>query len=239
MLAYNRRVIVQNLTLDLEPGNQLGLIGPNGAGKTTVLRALAGLLAPRAGAVCLDGKNVGALAPLTRARAIALVPQGEAQAWALTVQEMVALGRAAHRGWLMPLTAHDRAVVERALAHAALSDLRERPLDPLAQEPRVLLLDEPTAHLDLEHQLDLLELVRQLARREQLAVVMAIHDLSLAARYCDQLILLHAGRVRAMGTPEAVLTADHLRAAFGVRGSLYRDPHGQWALSVQANKVIG
>jgi iron complex transport system ATP-binding protein len=247
-VGYNGRPILQDLTLMVEAGELLGLIGPNGAGKTTALRALAGLLRPSAGAALLDGQAVGHLSSAARARGIGLVPQGETQAWALTVEEVVALGRAPHRGWFLPLSAGDRTAVEQALERTDLTALRGQAVDKLsagerqrvliaralAQEPHALLLDEPTANLDIHHQHQILDLVRDLVTTSQLAAIVAIHDLTLAARYCDRLVLLHNGQPHATGSPETVLTRDNLRAVFGVEAELYRDPHGQWALSVQS-----
>ena len=244
-LAYKRQIVIDDLCLAVSSGSVLGLIGPNGSGKTTVLRALAGLSQPQAGVVSLNGRDVIRIPSVERARQIGLVPQGETHAWALTVEQMVLLGRAAHRGWLLPFSAADHAAVECALVQTGLLALRHRPLDrlsggerqrmliarALAQEPAVLLLDEPTANLDLRYQMDILDLVRQLASERKLAVVIAIHDLTLAARYCDALVLLACGGVFASGTPADVLTSENLTAIFGVTGRLYTDPSGQWAVS--------
>ncbi len=247
-LAYNGHPAVDNLSLAVVEGEVLGLIGPNGAGKTTVLRALLGQLAPRAGCVLLDRRQVQSLSSRTRAQCIGLVPQGESPAWPLTVEEIVALGRAAHRGWLLPLTAVDQEIIAWALACTHLTDLRDRPVDELSggerqrtliaraltQQPAVLLLDEPTANLDIHHQLQVLNLLRDLVAGSNLAAVLAIHDLTLAARYCDRLVLLHGGRAIATGSPEVVFTSDHLRTAFNIQAELYRNPFGQWSLSVQS-----
>jgi len=247
-LAYNGQPVIHDLSLAVAAGEVLGLIGPNGAGKTTVLRALIGQRAPRTGSLSLNGKNLRELSSLTRAQCIGLVPQGESLAWPLTVEEIVALGRAAHRGWLLPLSTTDRDVIKWALARTHLTELRDRPVDKLSggerqrtliaraltQQPSVLLLDEPTANLDIHHQLQVLDLVRELVTKGQLATVLAIHDLTLAARYCDRLVLLHAGRAIACGSPETVLTPDNLRTVFDVQAELYRNPFGQWSLSVQS-----
>jgi len=248
--AYNGHPVICELSLTVAEGELVGLIGPNGAGKTTALRVLAGQRIPGAGTVLLDNRNVGGLSSLARARQIGLVPQGESLAWPLTVEEIVALGRAAHRGWLLSLSALDREVIAWALACTNLTEFRDRPMDKLsggerqrtliaralAQQTAVLLLDEPTANLDIHHQLQVLDLVHELVNTRKLAAVLAIHDLTLAARYCDRLVLLHAGCVIASGSPEAVLTPDNLRTAFGVQAELYRNPSGQWSLNVQSLK---
>lgn len=246
-LAYNGQTVVRDVSLSVSSGEVLGLIGPNGSGKTSVLRALAGLHRPACGVVSLDGRDVSRLPVAERARAIGLVPQGENYAWPLIVDEVVLLGRAAHRGWLLPFSGADAAVVEHALVSTSLMALRQRRIDQLsggehqrtliaralAQEPKVLLLDEPTANLDLHYQMQILNLVSRLASDHQLAVVIAIHDLTLAARYCDRLMLLRDGQVFACDAPNSVLTPENLQTVFGIDAELYRDPHGQWALSVK------
>lgn len=246
-LSYNGHPVVQDFNLSIPPRTMVGLVGPNGSGKTTILRALAGLIEPRAGDALLQGKPASRLDKRLRARKIGWVPQQETAAWPLTVYEVVRLGRAPHRGWLMPFTSTDMKIVECALARADLLPLKQRPVNKLsggefqrvliarvlAQEPEALLLDEPTASLDIHHQIQVLDLVRALVQERGLSVVMAIHDLHLAARYCDQLVLLHEGRQVSAGAPEDVLTTENLRAVFGVDARLYRDPWGAWALSVK------
>ena len=188
-----------------------------------------------------------------RARAIGLVPQGEAHAWSLPVEEVVRLGRAPHRGWLLPYSQDDRDIVNTILDHTGLDELRHRPIDKLsggerqrvmiaralAQEPRVLLLDEPTANLDIHHENQVLSLVRDLVNNRKLTAVLAIHNLGLAAQFCDRLLLLHNKRAYAVGKPEEVLTPENLRDVFGIEGALYRDPFGQWALSVRSQPEQG
>jgi iron complex transport system ATP-binding protein len=246
-LSYNGHNVVQDFNLSIPPRTIVGLVGPNGSGKTTILRALAGLIEPRAGTALVQGKHAFHLDKRLRARQIGWVPQQENAAWPLTVSEVVRLGRAPHRGWLMPFTVDDMKIVESALARADLLALKHRPVNKLsggefqrvliarvlAQEPEALLLDEPTASLDIHHQIQVLDLVRSLVHEKGLSVVMAIHDLNLAVRYCDQLVLLNGGRQVSAGTPEEVLTPQNLQAVFGVNARLYRDPWGAWAVSVQ------
>lgn len=247
-LGYNGHTVVNDLDLTVSPGEIVGLLGPNGTGKTTILRALAGLLKPKCGTALIHDQDVNAMSPLLRARYIGLVPQNEAYVWPLTVEEIVMLGRAPHRGWLLPLSENDRSMVERALDITELQDLRDRPIGKLsggerqrvriaralAQEPEVLLLDEPTANLDIHHQVQVLKLVRELVEKRQLTAIIAIHDLALAARYSDRLVLVNEGRAYAVGSVEHVLTTDNIREVFGVEAELYRDPWGQWALGVRA-----
>lgn len=228
--AYGRHVVLQALTLALHSGEVVALIGPNGAGKTTLLRALARLLQPQTGTVLLTGQNAWRLSPKAVARRLALAPQQEAVHWPGTVEQAVALGRAPHRGWLLPYTAHDHQVIERVLQQTGLVALRHRLLTELsggeqrrvilaralAQEPRVLLLDEPTAHLDLKYQAEVLTLVQHLAHHGGLTVVIALHDLNQAALCAHRIALLANGELLALGPPEAVLTPERLAHAYGV-----------------------
>lgn len=228
--ALGGRAVVEAVTLAARPGEVLALIGPNGAGKTTLLRALARLLRPQGGAALLDGQTVWGLGPRTVARQLALAPQGGAEGVPLTVGQLVALGRAPHRGWLMPLANDDRAAVEAALERTGTAALRDRPLAELsggeqrraviaralAQSPRALLLDEPTAALDLRYQAAILDLAVRLAHDDGLTVVLTLHDLNQAAVAADRVALLAEGRLLAVGAPREVLTAELLARAYGV-----------------------
>jgi len=227
--AYNGHAVLDQLSIAAQPGEVLGLIGPNGVGKTTLLRTLARLLPPRRGKVYLDDRDLWRMPPKAVARDLALTPQANPN-WPLTVEQVVALGRAPHRGWLLPLAAHDHAVIEAALRRTGLWDLRERQVTELSggeqkrvllaralcQEPQVLLLDEPTAYLDLKYQIDILALMQCLAHEDNLTVVVTMHDLNQAALYADRLALLVEGHILAVGSPRDVLTEDNLRRAYGV-----------------------
>jgi iron complex transport system ATP-binding protein len=228
--TYDRHVALRELVLTLHSGEVLALIGPNGAGKTTLLRALARLLRPKIGTVLLTGQDVWRLSPGAVARTLALAPQQEVTHWPVTVEQAVALGRAPHRGWLLPYSAHDHQVVERVLQQTGLQELRHRLMTALsggeqrrvilaralAQEPQVLLLDEPTAHLDLKYQAEVLTLVQRLACQEGLTVAIALHDLNQAALCAHRIGLLTKGSLVALGSPDAVLTPDRLTQAYGV-----------------------
>jgi iron complex transport system ATP-binding protein len=245
-LGYNGRSIISGLNFTAQSGEIIGLIGPNGAGKTTILRALAGLMSPRDGTALLDGANIRKLSAAARAQSIGLVPQAETHAWSMSVEDVVIMGRTPHRGWLMPFSSHDRQFVDQVLEKTGLTDFRKRPIDKLsggerqrvriaralAQNPKVLLLDEPTANLDIHHQIQVLTLVKELVNQQQLLAIIAIHDLTLAARFCDRLVLLHEGEAFAVGSPVDVLNPQTLKTVFGIEAQLYRDPYGQWALSV-------
>ena len=236
--AYGRHTVLHDLSLAIQPGEVLALLGPNGAGKTTLLRALARLLRPRTGTVLLAGQNIWRLRPRAVARRLALAPQSEGVSWPVTVEQAVALGRAPHRGWLLPYTAPDRQALERVLAQTGLQELRHRLITELsggeqrrvilaralAQEPQVLLLDEPTAHLDLRYQTEFLALIRRLAQRDGLAVVVTLHDLNHAALCATRVALLAHGALVAVGHPEAVLTPDCLAQVYGVAVVVTRHP---------------
>ncbi len=252
-LGYNRKTIVQEFNLAIPSRTILGLVGPNGSGKTTILRALAGLLQPRAGVVLVQGESLTQLDSRKRARQIAWVPQRESLVWSLSVEEAIQLGRAPHRGWFLPYTKQDHRMVDWAIDLTELNDLKDRPVDQLsggefqrvliaralAQEPEILLLDEPTTNLDIHHQIQLLDLIKRLAIKNELTVILAIHDLNLAVRYCDQLILLQDGQQKGVGKPEKVLTEDKLQTVFGIEAKLYQDPWGYWAFSVRSGKNGG
>lgn len=229
--------ILDGVSVSVGAGEFLGLIGPNGAGKSTLLRAMSGVLRRRAGTVTLEGRDLDAMGPGEVARVLALAPQLAPYTYGFTALEVVMMGRYPHMGRFQVEGAAERRIAEEALerteaarfAHREVATLsggeRQRVFlaRALAQAPRVLLLDEPTSNLDIQHQMRALALVRELAR-EGIAAIAAIHDLTLAARYCDRLVLLHEGRVAAEGAPREVLTPERIERVFGVRAVVYPDP---------------
>ncbi len=238
VFGYRTQPVVDGVSLDVEEGALLGLVGPNGAGKSTLLRCMYGGLAPRSGRVTLDGTDIATLSPRRIAQSLAVVPQSCSPAFPVSVGYFVGMGRFAREPFLGGPTASDTAAVRRALDEMGLYDLAERPVDELsggefrrvlvsqalAQEPSILLLDEPVQQLDLLHQLEVMEFTRSFARRDGTAAVVVLHDLGLAARYCDRIALLHGGRLLASGRPEEVLTAGNVRTAYGVEASIQRCP---------------
>jgi iron complex transport system ATP-binding protein len=191
---------------------------------------MARMMRPRQGSVMLQGHNVWNMSSRSVARRLALAPQMESGSWQLTVEQAVTLGRAPHRGWFLPLSAHDHAAVDRALQRTGLLEMRERSIAKLSggeqrrvvlaraltQEPEVLLLDEPTAYLDLKYQAETLELVRELAHRDGMTVVITLHDLNQAALCADRLALLADGKLLGVGTPATILTPALLAEAYRV-----------------------
>jgi iron complex transport system ATP-binding protein len=227
--AYGATPALEGVSLVARAGEFVGLLGPNGAGKSTLVRLVAGLSAPAAGEVRLAGLDPFRAPRRHVARVCALVPQEPRVGWPFTVREAVMMGRAPRQGLLAVATRFDRGAVEGALAACDLVHLADRRLDALsggerrrvffaralAQEPRVLLLDEPTAFLDLGHQVAAMQMAR-VAARGGLCVVAVLHDLNLAAAACDRVVVLSGGRVVAEGPPAAVLTEDRVRDVWGV-----------------------
>ena len=236
--AYGEAAVLTDVDLTAEASQVTVIVGPNGVGKTTLLRLLAGLLKPDAGRVLLDGLDLQHLPRRAVARAVALAPQVEQPEWPLTVAQMVQLGRTPHAGWWLPYSPEDRAVVCRMLEQVGLMRLADRLVTELsggeysravfartlAQEPRVVLLDEPTAHLDLKHQTEVLQRLRRLADEDGLAVIVTLHDLNQAAAYADRVALLRTTRLVACGSPETVLTAENLEPTYGIAVSVVRHP---------------
>jgi len=233
----SNRPAVDGVTVEIPAGTCTAVLGPNGSGKSTLLRLLLGTLRPSAGSVELDGRAVGDWGREEIARAVGVVPQGEEAAFPMTVREMVAMGRYPHLGpWRREGDA-DRRAVERAMrrcdvlafAHRPISTLsggerqRARVARALAQEPRALALDEPTAALDISHEMAIFELLRDLGRAGT-TVLLVTHNLNLAARYADRLVLLDRGRIAAAGAPEEVLTRETVERVYGWPVRIDRHP---------------
>ncbi|MCF6278575.1 MAG: ABC transporter ATP-binding protein, partial [Anaerolineales bacterium] len=236
--------------LTVKAGEIVALIGPNGAGKSTLIRAISGVIVARAGEICFRGKNLRQFPNRLRAQILGIVPQARQLGGAFTVAQTVMLGRTAYMGWLGRARAADEAAVRWALQKTALETFAQRLnaelsggeqqrvllARALAAQTPVLLLDEPTNHLDLKHQLRLLTLVRKLAKKENLAVLMAMHDLNQVSAYADRVALLKQGRLVACGTTHEVLTSQNISAAYETRIEVIAHPINGTLLIFPANK---
>ncbi len=225
--------VLEDVSFTVNPGEFVGLVGPNGAGKTTLLRSISGALDPSAGTVTVDGVGIDDCSSKASSRLVAVVPQETTLSFSFDVRTVVEMGRHPHRGRFSPPTATDRRAVDRALDRTRTAQFEDRAINEvsggerqrvvlaraIAQETPILVLDEPTASLDVNHQIETLELVRNLVR-EGRAVIAAIHDLNLAARYCDRLVMLASGTVQRAGPPADVLSAAALRTAFDVNAAV-------------------
>jgi len=228
-IARGGRDVLSGVDLSVAPGEVVGLLGPNGAGKTSLLRALAGIDKPRLGRVTFDGCPLARMGPTARGRTIGFLPQPPEAAWPVSVEDLVALGRLPFAGPFGRRDPSDAATVEEMLIACDLAALRNRPVTSLsageasraflaralAGRPRLLLADEPTANLDPQHQLATMKTLRKLAAAGA-TVIMSQHDLPLASRFCDRLLLLGEGRVMVQGRPREVLTPGNLSRLFGI-----------------------
>jgi iron complex transport system ATP-binding protein len=244
-VAYRERKILNQLDFKVENGSVFGIIGPNGAGKTTLVRAISGVIPLLSGAVRADGCDLLALKPAERARRIAVVPQARNLPPAFTGWELVQLGRTPHLNWLGQVSSKDEQRIGLALERANATDLADRRLGDLsggeqqrlllaralAQEAPLLLLDEPTTHLDLQYQVGILETVRELAHHDGITVLVVLHDLNLVSRYADRVALLVNGSLRAQGTPAEILEP-------GLLGEVYHLPLQVLHSSVSGRPVI-
>jgi iron complex transport system ATP-binding protein len=236
--AYGPRLVLHEVSLEVASGEVLALIGPNGAGKSTLVRAVSGVIPIQSGQVRTNGDDFASLSPMQRARYLAVVPQAVSLPAAFTVWETVLLGRTPYLGFLGQPSSKDENLARGALERVSALALAERRVGELSggeqqrvllaralcQSTPILLLDEPTAHLDLQYQVSLLEIVSDLAHRDKLAVLIALHDLNLAARYADRMALMVAGKITAIGKPSEVLLPEVIEAAYCLPVQVVRHP---------------
>jgi len=236
-LGYHKRTVLQDVTLEIESGEVLAVVGPNSVGKSTLIKGISGILPLYSGTVRSGGKDLSEISPAERARLVAVVPQAVNLPAAFTAFDVVLLGRTPYIGWLGREGEIDRRVAHEAMHRTSTLHLANRPVGELSggeqqrvliaraltQASAVLLLDEPTAHLDLKHQDEVLKLVRSLADNEGLTVMITLHDLNLVARHADRVALLSEGRVRKIGLPAEVLLPDELAAVYGI--AVHVAPH--------------
>lgn len=230
--------VLRDVTLEVKPGEILGLVGPNGSGKSTLLSVLGRELAPRVGRVTLDGDPIDRIPRRVFSRRVGRLPQSPSTPEGVTVERLVAFGRHPHRGWLAKEGGEDRDIVHAAMARVAIAEHRTRPLERLsggerrrawlamvlAQQPEILLLDEPTAALDLRHQWELLDLLAELNSEHATTIVLSLHDLEQAARVSQRLCVLTRGRIYQCGSPETVLDEETLLDVFRVHASIRNGP---------------
>lgn len=231
-LQIDARALLTDVSLQLQAGELLGVVGPNGAGKSTLLKMLAGVRAPDSGTLLLDGKAFDSYPAAQRARMLAYLEQRPSVHWPLSVRQVVALGRLPHG----ELALHGVAAIDEAMAYTDTAALQQRSFHTLSEgekmrvnlarvlatQPRLILADEPTAALDPWHQLQVLELLRKLAS-EGMGILVVLHDLGLAARFCERLVLLDNGRVISSGSPREVLTREHLAGTYHIDAELLPD----------------
>jgi len=236
--SYESTPILKDVTLSVDQGEFLGVMGPNGSGKTTLLRCICRVLEPRVGTILIDGRDLRKFSRSEVAKTVGVVPQSAMVDAAFTVFEIVLMGRTSHVGRFEAESIKDLEAAEEAMKKTDTLHLADRTFDELsggerqrviiaralAQEPRVLLLDEPTVHLDIKYQLELLELIERLNKQTGIVIVAVFHDLNLASQHCDSLILLHNGRIEAIGPPEQVLTPESIRRIYGVDVVVKRHP---------------
>ncbi|MFH1775874.1 MAG: ABC transporter ATP-binding protein [Chloroflexota bacterium] len=237
-LSYGHKVVLNDITLKVLPGEIVGLIGPNGCGKSTIIRALSRVIPSQRGRILLDGRDIAGIPRRDLARLLGVVPQMPLLPSTFTAFEIVLMGRNPHLGFLQHEGPRELAIVWQAMKMTATHTLARRRINELsggeiqclliarvlAQETRAVLLDEPTANLDIGRQIGMLDLVRGLCSASKLTALLALHDLNLSAQYCNRLFLLHNGRVYAQGTPGEVITARNIREVYGVEGCVYSHP---------------
>ncbi|MCC5779268.1 ABC transporter ATP-binding protein [Nitratireductor sp. B36] len=237
-VVLGKRQVLDAISFDIEPGQVIGLLGPNGAGKSTLMRALNGHIAA-AGAMQLGEHDLAAIGPAQRARLIAYLPQQRTIGWRLSVRDLVALGRLPWRAFGQRPNARDESAIARAMAMADIAPLADRVAKELSggeqarvlmaraivQETPLLMADEPASGLDAAHQIMLMQSLKRLAA-EGRTVLVSLHDLTLAARWCDQVMLLNEGKLAALGTPETVLSDENLAIIYGVTAHRAQDDQG-------------
>ena len=234
---YDRKLVLDGVGFTLSDGEILGILGPNGCGKTTMLKNLNKNLSPCGGCVMLDGSDLRDIIKKDVAKSIAVVPQTNEINFAFTVREIVAMGRIPFQGTLSGESREDAKIIDNAIEQTGLTHLADRHINTMsggerqrviiaraiAQTPKIILMDEPTLHLDISMQFDALNLIRRLSKKNGLTVAIVSHDLPMVARYCDRILMLHDHRIHAIGTPEEVLTPENMRTVFNVDAELQKD----------------
>jgi iron complex transport system ATP-binding protein len=235
---YEEKAVLDQVSLGIEKGEMIGILGPNGCGKTTLLKNLNKNLKPHGGCVMIEGDDISGISKREIAQTVAVVPQSNEIRFAFTVREIVTMGRMPFQESFRGETSADLEIIHKAMDQTGLTEFADRYINTLSggerqraviaraitQTPKVILMDEPTLHLDINMQFEVLDLIQKLSRENGLAVIMVSHDLPMVTRYCDRVILIHDHKVFAMGTPEEVLTKENMSAVFNVDAELEKDP---------------
>lgn len=246
--SYNSHPILQDICLDVAPGQVVSIVGPNGAGKSTLLKCMVRLLKPQSGSVYLNGKDIAGQNSRQLAKAMGYIPQNTRDVFPFSVLETVLMGRKPHIAW--DVGEEDFRVVGQIMKFLEIENLAERPLDELsggqkqkvfvaralAQQPDVFLFDEPTSNLDVRHQLEVFSIIKRLAATEGRTVIVVVHDLNLAARFSDTLIMLKQGAIFAAGKPDEVITEDNIRAVYNVAAAIVESRYGSYVLPLEPLK---
>jgi len=237
-LAYGHQVVVKGIGFYIKPGEMLGLVGPNGCGKSTIIKALSRVIPPYSGRILLNGRDISQIPRKDLARLLGVVPQIALLPSAFTAFEIVLMGRNPHLGLFQYEDPRDMAITWRAMGRTSSQHLAERRISELsggeiqcvviaralAQDTQAILLDEPTANLDIGRQIEILDLVKGLCRENKLTVIAALHDLNLAAHYCDRVLLINKGRIHAEGTPIEVINTENIEQVYGCGSYVHTHP---------------
>ncbi|WP_434303710.1 ABC transporter ATP-binding protein [Clostridium botulinum] len=240
-IGYSNKVIVKNFNLQVDKGDMLTIIGPNGSGKSTVLKAIGRLLKPMEGIIHLDGKLLWNMSNKDIAKEMACLSQHNSAPKDMTIRRIVGFGRNPHKAWLESLNKEDEEIIDWALENTNLKHMENKKITSvsggerqrawlamaLAQKPKVLLLDEPTTYLDINNQIEILELVRQLNENLKLTVVMVLHDLNQAAKYSNRVLVLKNGEIQALGKPEEILNKKLIRDVYSVDMNILKNQFGE------------
>jgi iron complex transport system ATP-binding protein len=237
-LAYDHHPVMEDITLKVAPGELVGLIGPNGSGKSTIIKSLSHVISPQSGRILIDGRNIKEIPRRELARLVGVVPQLPLLPSTFTAFEIVLMGRNPHLGLFQSEGKRDWEMAREAMTKTGTAELSNRYVNELSggeiqclliarvlvQETKAILLDEPTANLDIGRQVEILDLIKKLCTESRLSVLAAVHDLNLAAQYCDRLLLIKDRRIHAEGTPPEVITERNIREVYGAENCVYTHP---------------